>query len=156
MPEKNTTHGVTGAATLGWSLTVKPASGQAIKGFWLVHSGNTVATQTYNNPTPIPGAGILLSPNLQSTGSKDGWTIVYMDINNNLWSNGDFLQGSGSGLYDLPNDESYSNCAITITLSAPNSGSASVNISWSYFDGQQQQTGSLSPLTGYQNINKLD
>lgn len=144
--------------TIGWALTVKPTSGQKINGFWLIHSGNGVNTQTYNNPTPVPASGVTLSQLLQSTGSKDGWTLVYMDGSGNLWTNGDWLQGSGSGLYDLPNDEGYTNCTITVTPSAPDSsGSVSVNISWSYVNSLQQlQTGNLRALTGYQNLNTLD
>ncbi len=158
MPKKNVNEIETPSLTIGWSVTVKPVAGQQIKGFWLVHSGDNVPTQTYNNPTSVPPGGVTLSQLLQSTGSKDGWTFVYMDGNNNLWTNGDWLQGSKSGAHDLQNDEGFTNCTITITPGLPNSsGFVQLTIAYSYMDGEgQPQQGTVSPLNYLQCLNTLD
>lgn len=165
MPEEKKIHGEPTDTPIGWGVTVKPSQGSnaVINGFWMVHSGTGVLAANSAaalNQLPIPASGAYIG-SILSTGSKDGWTFVWADAQNNLWmQDNDYLIGSSSGSYDLPYPSDNANCtgfAITLTPTMVASGSTCLTIWWSYTDSKGIfQNGNLSPINGYQNMLTFD
>ncbi len=124
-------HGHPDDTTYTWSVIVKPAGTQKINAFWMAH----ICDDTTQNIASVNADGItLLNTSIYSySGHDDGWTLFYMDSNNNVWVYKDYQAGIDSGSYNAPD---Y-NGSLTIMVD-PSANAATLE--FSYMDGSKSKT----------------
>lgn len=83
-----------------WQLTVKQSAG--LNGFWCTHECGDITSPPIN----IVGAeNFPYSTGIQTKSKhNDGWSICFLDAENNLWVATDWMAGSSSGDYNLPDN----------------------------------------------------
>ncbi len=111
-----------------WHLTVRPSPG--LNGFWLVHKCGDLQ----NPPLNVVGAENFPAQTQIQTQSKhnDGWSICFLDEYNSLWVATDWMAGSSSGDYNLPDLAGE----INITVDTTN---GDVSFQCSYVDDNKEK-----------------
>ncbi len=128
MSNQDTIHPHPDDTTYTWSVIVKPASGSVINGFWMAHICDS-QTETVTQ-VGTRNIGQSNSTIISYSGHDDGWTMFYMDANNNIWVCTDYQAGINSGSYNAPD---Y-NGTLTLTVDPTTN---SVQFDFEYMDGSQ-------------------
>lgn len=115
--------------TYTWGVIVKPARGSVINGFWMAH----ICDSQTQDIASVNANGVTLLGNnsiYSYSGHDDGWTMFYMDSNNDIWVCTDYQAGINSGSYNAPD---Y-NGTLTLTVDPTTN---SVQFDFAYMDGSQ-------------------